>query len=82
MNSVSPGTWPKRPSRQSCLAWSIRSCELDTKFHHMWRGPSGAPRVGYQARDISGGFGNSDPRRLADCRAGTDMTWSRLAVMR
>jgi hypothetical protein len=41
----------------------------------------GKARVGYQARDISGGFGNTDPTRLADCRAGTDMTWSRLAVM-
>lgn len=41
----------------------------------------GKARVGYQARDISGGFGNPDPDRLADCRAGTDMTWSRLAVM-
>jgi hypothetical protein len=41
----------------------------------------GRPRVGYQARDISGGLGNSDPNRLKDCVAGTDMTWSRVAVM-
>jgi len=41
----------------------------------------GRPRVGYQARDISGGFGNPDPATKPDCVAGTDMTWSRLAVM-
>lgn len=43
--------------------------------------PDGRPRVGYQARDISGGFGNPDPSRYRDCVAGTDMTWSRLAIM-
>ncbi len=42
--------------------------------------PSGEPRVGYQARDISGGYSNPDPTK-PDCVAGTDMTWSRLAVM-
>jgi hypothetical protein len=42
--------------------------------------PSGEPRVGYQARDISGGWSNPDPTK-PDCVAGTDMTWSRLAVM-
>ena len=41
----------------------------------------GRPRVGYQARDISGGFDNPDPATKPDCVAGTDMTWSRLAVM-
>lgn len=41
---------------------------------------SGAPRVGYQARDISGGLSNPDPTR-PDCVAGTDMTWSRISVM-
>ncbi|MBX3187592.1 MAG: hypothetical protein KF819_11280 [Labilithrix sp.] len=41
----------------------------------------GRARVGYQARDISGGFGNADPVRTPDCRAGTDMTWSRLAML-
>jgi hypothetical protein len=40
----------------------------------------GRPRVGYQARDISGGWSNPDPTKGA-CVAGTDMTWSRLAVM-
>lgn len=41
---------------------------------------SGAVRVGYQARDISGGFENPDEEK-PDCEAGTDMTWSRLALM-
>jgi hypothetical protein len=41
---------------------------------------NGAPRVGYQARDISGGVSNPDPTR-PDCVAGTDMTWSRISVM-
>lgn len=41
----------------------------------------GRPRVGYQARDISGGLTNPDPATKPDCVAGTDMTWSRLAVM-
>jgi hypothetical protein len=42
---------------------------------------AGRARVGYQARDISGGWNNPDPATKADCRAGTDMTWSRLAVL-
>ncbi|MBK6915801.1 MAG: hypothetical protein IPH07_00230 [Deltaproteobacteria bacterium] len=42
--------------------------------------PGGAPRVGYQARDISGGWSNPDPTKPA-CQAGTDMTWSRMATM-
>jgi hypothetical protein len=40
MNSVSPGTGSKRPSAQSRLACSMRSVELDTKFHQMCRSPS------------------------------------------
>ncbi|HET7543045.1 MAG TPA: hypothetical protein VFK05_24400 [Polyangiaceae bacterium] len=40
----------------------------------------GKPRVGYQARDISGGVTRPDPTKPA-CRAGTDMTWSRLSLM-
>lgn len=40
----------------------------------------GAPRVGYQARDISGGWTNPDPNE-PDCVAGTDMTWSRIALL-
>lgn len=42
--------------------------------------PDGAPRVGYQARDISGGWSNPDPDE-PDCVAGTDMTWSRIALL-
>lgn len=40
----------------------------------------GRARVGYQARDISGGWSNPDPSQ-PDCVAGTDMTWSRLAFV-
>jgi len=40
----------------------------------------GRPRIGYQARDISGGWKNPDKTK-ADCQAGTDMTLSRLAVL-
>lgn len=40
----------------------------------------GAPRVGYQARDISGGWDNPDHDE-PDCVAGTDMTWSRFAQL-
>jgi hypothetical protein len=52
----------------------------------MLNGPSiaidaeGAPRVGYQARDVSGGFSNPDPTKPA-CVAGPDMTWTRLSMM-
>lgn len=42
--------------------------------------PSGLPRVGYQARDISGGWTTTDPTKPA-CTAGTDMTLSRLAIL-
>jgi hypothetical protein len=41
----------------------------------------GRPRVGYQARDVSGGWHNPNPGTEPDCVAGTDMTWSRVAVM-
>lgn len=41
---------------------------------------SGGVRVGYQARDVSGGWVKQDPKG-PDCVAGTDMTWSRLAVL-
>ena len=41
----------------------------------------GKPRVGYQARDISGGVTVPDPTKPA-CQAGTDMTWSRLSLMK
>src|SRR5437867_6700100 len=33
MNSVSLITAPNRPAFQSSLAWSMRSLELETKFH-------------------------------------------------
>jgi hypothetical protein len=42
--------------------------------------PDGGARIGYQARDISGGWTNPDPNE-PDCVAGTDMTWSRLALV-
>lgn len=42
--------------------------------------PSGQPRIGYQARDISGGWSNPDPTKPA-CQAGTDMTWARMAIL-
>jgi len=42
--------------------------------------PSGQPRVGYQARDISGGWSNPDKTKPA-CTAGTDMTWARMAIL-
>ena len=35
MNSASPGTGVKRPACQSAFACSMRSFELDTKFHQM-----------------------------------------------
>lgn len=41
---------------------------------------SGAPRVGYQIRDISGGFSQPDPTKPG-CSAGTDMTWSRITAL-
>jgi hypothetical protein len=41
---------------------------------------NGLPRVGYQARDISGGFTRPDPTKPG-CTPGTDMTFARLAVM-
>lgn len=40
----------------------------------------GQVRVGYQARDVSGGLSRPDKTKPA-CVAGTDMTWSRLALL-
>ena len=40
----------------------------------------GHPRIGYQARDISGGVQHPEPTK-ADCVAGTDLTWSRVAIL-
>lgn len=41
---------------------------------------SGLPRVGYQARDISGGFTRPDTTKPG-CTPGTDMTFARLALL-
>lgn len=60
------------------------NCSVSAWFLH---GPSlaldanGAPRVGYQARDISGGWQTPSDPTQSPCVAGTDMTWTRLAVM-
>jgi hypothetical protein len=44
MYSVSPGTPGNRRSRQSAIAWSMRSDELETKFQWMCRfSGSGSP---------------------------------------
>jgi len=43
-------------------------------------GPSGEVRVGYQARDMSGGTKNPDKNKPR-CEAGTDMTLTRLALL-
>jgi hypothetical protein len=59
------------------------NCTIGAWFFHS---PSialtkdGKPRVGYQARDISGGVTQPDPTKPR-CTAGTDMTWSRLSLM-
>lgn len=57
------------------------NCTVSAWFLHgpsLALGKDGRPRVGYQARDISGGLTKPDPTKPA-CVAGTDMTWSRLA---
>lgn len=41
---------------------------------------SGAPFVGYQARDVSGGFGNPDPTKPS-CSAGPDMAFTRVSSL-
>lgn len=53
-------------------AWFLHSPSLAI-------GADGKPRVGYQARDISGGLSRPDPNKPR-CVAGTDMTWSRIAL--
>jgi hypothetical protein len=60
------------------------NCDVAAWFLHapsLALTPDGEPRVGYQARDISGGWNNPDPTTMHDCVAGTDMTWSRVAEM-
>jgi hypothetical protein len=67
------------PPDQIFLEWN---CNVGAWFLHspsIAIGADGKPVVGYQARDISGGWSNPDPTKPS-CVAGTDMTWSRLAV--
>ena len=68
MNSTSsPGILAKRPFLQSSLARSMRSRELETKFHQTCRSPSsGAPptsitRVGLAASSVDGRAGRGAP---------------------
>ena len=59
------------------------NCTIAAWFLHnpsLALGPSGEPRVGYQASDVSGGFSQPDPTKPS-CTAGKDMTLSRLAVL-
>ncbi len=61
------------------------NCDVGAWFLHapsLALAPGGTAMVGYQARDISGGWDNPDPTTMHDCVAGTDMTWSRVATMR
>jgi hypothetical protein len=69
------------PADNIFLEWN---CTIGAWFLHS---PSiaitsdGKPRVGYQSRDVSGGVSQPDPTKPR-CAAGTDMTFSRLAVMK
>jgi hypothetical protein len=68
------------PADDIFLEWN---CTIGAWFLHnpsIAIGSDGKPVIGYQSRDISGGFSQPDPTRPG-CVAGTDMTWSRLAVM-
>lgn len=59
------------------------NCTVGAWFFHspsIALDPAGRPRVGYQARDISGGTSKPEPNKPG-CVAGTDMTWSRLALL-
>lgn len=59
------------------------NCVVSSWFFHgpsLALSPRGDVHVGYQARDISGGWQNPDPVHTPDCVAGTDMSWTRLAV--
>src|SRR3569832_112524 len=60
MNSSStPGIFPNKPALHSDFATSMRFFEDETKFHHIWRGPSsGAPpnsitRLGASANKVT-----------------------------
>jgi hypothetical protein len=69
------------PADEIFLEWN---CTIGAWFLHS---PSlaltkdGQPRVGYQSRDVSGGFSQPD-RTKPRCAAGTDMTFSRLSLMK
>jgi hypothetical protein len=68
------------PPDEIFLEWN---CTIGAWFLHtpsIAIAPDGKPRVGYQSRDVSGGTSRPDPNKPA-CVAGTDMTWSRLAIM-
>lgn len=59
------------------------NCDVAAWFLHapsLALTPSGEPRVGYQSRDISGGWKNAD-KTASKCVAGTDMTFARLAML-
>jgi hypothetical protein len=77
-SNVERGT--ELPADAIFLEWN---CTIGAWFLHT---PSLAltaddkPRVGYQSRDISGGFGRPDPTKPR-CSAGTDMTFSRVALL-
>jgi hypothetical protein len=67
------------PADNIFLEWN---CTIGAWFLHspsIAVGQDGKPVIGYQARDISGGWSNPDPTKPG-CVAGTDMTWTRLAV--
>jgi hypothetical protein len=68
------------PADQIFLEWN---CTFGAWFLHtpsIAITSSGALRVGYQIRDVSGGFGKPDPTKPG-CTAGTDMSLSRMAVL-
>lgn len=68
------------PADDIFLEWN---CTIGAWFLHspsLALTPDGKPRVAYQARDISGGVSNPDPLKPG-CVAGTDMTWTRMAVL-
>jgi hypothetical protein len=58
-------TWPNC----TVSAWQLTTPSLALSA-------AGKPEVGYQARDLSGGFSSPDPTKPA-CTAGTDMSLSR-----
>lgn len=68
------------PADDIFLEWN---CTIGSWFLHspsIALASDGKPRVGYQSRDVSGGFSQADINKPR-CVAGTDMTWSRLGLM-